>query len=166
MATEAAQQQGNKRKKIRVSIDRHRKRGVIQQRTVSAHFKSQLAEAMGHIRASKPHFVRCIKPNDLNISDELDRPRTIEQLNYSGVLEAVRIARAGYTSRFQLSEFLSRFHCLRQGKSKGRGKKKDECLSILAGAKLTKFDDYQVGHTRVFLRAEAFSKLEGLKVSC
>ena len=164
VAAEAAQSNGGRRKKIRVSIDRHRKRGVIQQRTVSAHFKDQLSEAMGHIRASKPHFVRCIKPNDLNISDELDRPRTIEQLNYSGVLEAVRIARAGYTSRFQLAEFLSRFHCLRPEKKRGRGKDKDACLAILQSAKLTKFDDYQVGHTRVFLRAEAFSKLEALKV--
>uniref|UniRef100_A0A7S3V0U3 Myosin motor domain-containing protein n=1 Tax=Aplanochytrium stocchinoi TaxID=215587 RepID=A0A7S3V0U3_9STRA len=137
----------------------------LQQRTVGAYFKDQLLEAMNFLRASEPHFIRCIKPNDFNIADEMDRERTIEQLSYSGVLEAIRISKAGYSSRFTHSEFGIRFRCFYKGKLKAKKKNdyKNICIAILNEAGLVQYDDWQVGHTKVFLRTEGYSKLESKK---
>lgn len=48
---------------------------------------------------TRPHYIRCIKPNDNAEPDEVNRVRVMEQLRYGGVLEAVRVARSGYPVR-------------------------------------------------------------------
>jgi len=162
-------QSGGKKKKKKKPAEaastRAHKTQKLQQRTVGAYFKEQLLEAMEFLRASEPHFVRCIKPNDYNVAAEMDRNRTVEQLNYSGVLEAVRIARAGYSSRFILSEFAVRFRCLYEGRitAKKQSDYKKICVDILRNTGLVEMDDWQVGHTKVFLRTEAYSTLESKK---
>ena len=60
-----------------------------------------------------PHFIRCLKPNDANVPDVLEAPRLVEQLRYCGVLEAVRVARAGYPVRFPHAEFARRYRDVR-----------------------------------------------------
>lgn len=50
-------------------------------------------------RDTRPHYIRCIKPNDNAEPDEVSRVRVMEQLRYGGVLEAVRVARSGYPVR-------------------------------------------------------------------
>lgn len=50
-------------------------------------------------RETRPHYIRCIKPNDNAEPDEVSRVRVMEQLRYGGVLEAVRVARSGYPVR-------------------------------------------------------------------
>lgn len=52
--------------------------------------QTQLLALMGQIHKTRPHYIRCLKPNDQNVPDALDRARLTEQLRYGGVLEAVR----------------------------------------------------------------------------
>ena len=66
---------------------------------------------MVEIRATCPHFISCLKPNDANVPDVLEAPRLVEQLRYCGVLEAVRVARAGYPVRLPHAEFARRYRC-------------------------------------------------------
>ena len=80
--------------------------------TICTQFRSQLALLMAKIDSTKPHYIRCIKPNDLNRPDSLDRLRTTEQLRYGGVLEAVRVARAGFPVRLSHAEFYGRYRPL------------------------------------------------------
>ena len=72
-------------------------------------FKEQLNLLMEKIYTTKPHYIRCLKPNDENLSDRLNRPRLAEQLRYGGVLEAVRVARSGFPVRLSHSDFCSRY---------------------------------------------------------
>jgi myosin-5 len=44
--------------------------------------------------------VRCLKPNDELAPDNFDPKQIVEQLRYCGVLEAVRVSRAGYPTRY------------------------------------------------------------------
>lgn len=44
--------------------------------------------------------VRCLKPNDELAPDSFDPKQIVEQLRYCGVLEAVRVSRAGYPTRY------------------------------------------------------------------
>ena len=67
---------------------------------------------MDKIYTTKPHYIRCLKPNDANIPDSYNRPRVVEQLRYGGVLEAVRVARSGFPVRLSHTDFYTRYRCI------------------------------------------------------
>ncbi|GBG30603.1 Myosin-6 [Hondaea fermentalgiana] len=159
-------------------------RGAVQQKTVMAHFKAQLDAALQTIRASETHFVRCLKPNDEDEPGYLDRPRLVEQLRYSGVLQMVQVARGGYLTRMVYEDFLMRFCTLlpllgpsvRAGRyfgtpsralalSRGasRTKLQGYCKDILRCFGLVYGADFQTGKTKVFLRQHSFTLLEMAK---
>ena len=54
---------------------------------------------MGTLKECQPHFIRCIKPNPQSQPGQLAPPYVLEQLRAGGVLEAVRIACAGFPTR-------------------------------------------------------------------
>ena len=62
--------------------------------------------------STRPHYIRCLKPNDQNVPDTFHRMRTTEQLRYGGVLEAVRVARSGFPVRLGHVEFYQRYRGL------------------------------------------------------
>ena len=84
-------------------------RSTLSSPTICTQFKSQLSSLMKKIQGTKPHYIRCIKPNDLNKPDNLNRLRTTEQLRYGGVLEAVRVARSGFPVRLSHEDFFARY---------------------------------------------------------
>ncbi|CAM9199076.1 unnamed protein product, partial [Ectocarpus fasciculatus] len=80
--------------------------------TVGTQFKDQLHTLMEKIYSTKPHYIRCLKPNDENVADSFNRVRTTEQLRYGGVLEAVRVARSGFPVRLNHVDFFARYRPL------------------------------------------------------
>ncbi|GBG27766.1 Myosin-6 [Hondaea fermentalgiana] len=147
--------------------------GVLQQTTVGSHFQAQLRVAVEKIRASSAHYVRCLKPNDENVPDYLDRRRLVEQLRYSGVLQIIQVTRAGYPYRFTFAEFLVRYAVLGKRGTPYKAKRlaekatvdtqKRNCLKIANNAQLVHGEEYQLGKTKVFLRQLSFIILEVLK---
>ncbi|RHY21133.1 hypothetical protein DYB36_011301, partial [Aphanomyces astaci] len=77
--------------------------------SVSSQFKAQLDELIVVIGRTQARFIRCIKSNDAGVPTVLDAPRVLQQLRSGGVLEAVRIARAGYAVRVDHAKFLDAF---------------------------------------------------------
>merc|ERR1740129_1251910 len=88
---------------------------------------------MAQIRTTTPHFVRCIKSNPLNkpFPSEparfgglprplFDRRSVVNQLRYQGVLQAIRVARAGYPARFLHAEFFAEFRFLADPASRAK----------------------------------------------
>ena len=59
-----------------------------------------------------PHYVRCLKPNDSLEPDNFDPSNIVEQLRYCGVLEAVRVSRAGYPTRYPHEVFMTRYYII------------------------------------------------------
>ncbi len=70
-------------------------------------------------RRTELHFVRCIKPNGLQVAATFDAPLTLHQLRCCGVLEVTRIARAGYPTRYLHRQFAERYHVLLHGAGAG-----------------------------------------------
>ena len=68
-------------------------------------FQKELMNLKKYIEKTDLHFIRCIKPNDINLPDNFNQKRVLEQLRYNGVVEAVRVARSGYPIRFNHDEF-------------------------------------------------------------
>mmetsp|Transcript_676 Transcript_676/g.962 ORF Transcript_676/g.962 Transcript_676/m.962 type:complete len:1715 (-) Transcript_676:47-5191(-) len=87
-------------------------KSAIKKPTVGTQFKEQLHNLMDMIRDTRPHYIRCVKPNDLAKPDLIHRPRVMEQLRYGGVLEAVRVARSGFPVRMPHKEIYQRYRLL------------------------------------------------------
>lgn len=64
---------------------------------------------MQHLESTKPHFVRCIKPNSKQTAGVFEKGIVLEQLRCCEVLEVVRISRSGYATRMAHQEFMERF---------------------------------------------------------
>ncbi|KAL3924330.1 MAG: hypothetical protein SGILL_001113 [Bacillariaceae sp.] len=88
------------------------KQGAAKQKTVGQQFKEQLVGLIASVEKTDPHYIRCLKPNDAAKSKMLTRKRLTEQLRYGGVLEAVRVARAGYPVRLTHQAFYQRYRML------------------------------------------------------
>ncbi|KAL7551434.1 hypothetical protein ACHAWF_014622 [Thalassiosira exigua] len=84
--------------------------------SVASRFSSQLASLRSRVDATAPHYVRCLKPNDAALpsgrAGSWDEGRVAEQLGCGGVLEALRVGRAGYPTRYALSAFWARYRAL------------------------------------------------------
>lgn len=64
---------------------------------------------------SLPHYISIqtgIKPNHQLAPDSFDPGSTVEQLRCAGVLEAVRVARAGFPQRFSHAGFITQYGSL------------------------------------------------------
>ena len=81
-------------------------------RSVSRQFRYSLDDLMNRLELGKIHYIRCIKPNDQAKPDLFIAPRVLEQLKYSGLIEANRVARMGYPVRWIFDEFLKRYRPL------------------------------------------------------
>lgn len=80
--------------------------------TVGAEFRRQLKDLMSNISLTTPHYIRCIKPNSKNTHDLFDSNLVSTQLKCCGVIEAVRVSRAGFPNRFNCQDFMDRYSCV------------------------------------------------------
>ena len=70
---------------------------------------------MSTLGQCNPFFVRCIKPNEFKKPLMFDRELCCRQLRYSGMMETIRIRRAGYPIRHTFNEFVDRYRFLISG---------------------------------------------------
>mmetsp|Transcript_28965 Transcript_28965/g.85681 ORF Transcript_28965/g.85681 Transcript_28965/m.85681 type:complete len:2131 (-) Transcript_28965:89-6481(-) len=87
-------------------------RGSVATKSVSAQFSSQLRILRDRIDQTVPHYIRCLKPNDELVPDMFEPKNIVEQLRCGGVLEAVRVSRAGYPTRYPHDVFMARYYIL------------------------------------------------------
>jgi myosin-5 len=154
-------------------------------KTLGGEFRGQMEELMTNINTTSPHYIRCLKPNSNNIGNEFDSPLIVSQLRCGGVLEAVRVSRAGYSKRFTFDVFYRRY-CFYIGERCPTSQSFSQASSkILAGKIAAKAlsdttfvpsddsigqtDDLrligiQVGTTSVFFRSHTFDFMERQKL--
>ncbi|KAL7684401.1 putative IQ motif, EF-hand binding, FYVE zinc finger, myosin head, motor domain-containing protein [Plasmopara halstedii] len=86
-----------------------RRYSMLRTPSVSAEFKCQLDRLIAQIGRTEAHYVRCLKPNEVKKPGIFDRERMVEQMRSVGLLEAVRIARHGYSVRLAHGSFVEQF---------------------------------------------------------
>ncbi|XP_060517528.1 myosin-VIIa-like isoform X2 [Cylas formicarius] len=133
--------------------------------TLSSQFKTSLELLMKTLGSCHPFFVRCIKPNELKKPQIFDRALCCRQLRYSGMMETAKIRQAGYPIRYSYPEFVDRFRYLGKGilpSSKGdcRESAAKVCVEVFK-----KGEDFQLGHTRIFLKHIDNERLEELRAA-
>eukprot|EP00730_Choanoeca_flexa_P008283 TRINITY_DN12472_c0_g2_i1.p1 TRINITY_DN12472_c0_g2~~TRINITY_DN12472_c0_g2_i1.p1 ORF type:complete len:1505 (+),score=543.11 TRINITY_DN12472_c0_g2_i1:223-4737(+) len=137
--------------------------------SVSAHFKGSLHDLINKMLRAEPHFVRCIKPNDLKKPKQYFPERVSQQLTYTGVLETTRIRRDGYALRLDHVDFLNKYQSLGlKGEHlqadwnavEDMGRLHKASRKLIANCKLK---GAQVGITKVFLKYYHAEKLMELR---
>ncbi|KAG5675745.1 hypothetical protein PVAND_005623 [Polypedilum vanderplanki] len=119
--------------------------------TLSTQFKKSLDALMKTLSTCQPFFIRCIKPNEFKKPMLFDRNLCCRQLRYSGMMETIRIRRAGYPIRHIFRDFVERYRFLINGvppahKTDCRAQTARICAQVLGRT------DYQLGNTKVFLK--------------
>ncbi|KAK4391839.1 Myosin-17 [Sesamum angolense] len=125
--------------------------------SIGSRFKLQLQSLMETLSSTEPHYIRCVKPNNVLKPAIFENLNIIQQLRCGGVLEAIRISCAGYPTRRTFDEFLLRFGVLAPEVLDGNFDEKTACQMILDKMGLK---GYQLGKTKVFLRAGQMAELD------
>ncbi|XP_050298489.1 myosin heavy chain, muscle isoform X30 [Anthonomus grandis grandis] len=130
--------------------------------TVSAMYREQLNNLMSTLRATQPHFVRCIIPNELKQPGLIDSHLVMHQLTCNGVLEGIRICRKGFPNRMVYPDFKLRYMILAPATMAAEKEAKEAARKCLEEIGLDA-DSYRVGHTKVFFRAGVLGQMEELR---
>jgi myosin-5 len=83
--------------------------------SVGSQFAGQLRELRAKIEKTAPHYIRCLKPNDLLVPGSFSSAIIADQLRCAGVLEAIRVSRVGFPQRYPHPEFVRRYQMLARG---------------------------------------------------
>ncbi|KAK6145891.1 hypothetical protein DH2020_019760 [Rehmannia glutinosa] len=154
--------------------------------SIGSQFKQQLQALLETLSATEPHYIRCVKPNNLLKPAIFENANVLQQLRCGGVMEAIRISCAGFPSRKTFDEFISRFKILQPRILNGSASRSEKlfnedkigdfisscnlkhrlvkvaaCRGILENVGLK---GYQIGKTKVFLRAGQMAELDSHRI--
>ncbi|CBZ37587.1 myosin IB heavy chain, putative [Leishmania donovani] len=126
--------------------------------TAGFKIRQQAADLVRTLKQCTPHYVRTIKSNDVKRANFFDEARVLHQVKYLGLLENVRVRRAGYSYRQYFDKFLKRFKytCPSTYPRPFRGTDKAACEAILAYLQdeqgVLPPDSFAIGTSKVFIR--------------
>ncbi|XP_011647044.1 myosin heavy chain, muscle isoform X28 [Pogonomyrmex barbatus] len=130
--------------------------------TVSSSYREQLNNLMTTLRATQPHFVRCIIPNELKQPGVIDSHLVMHQLTCNGVLEGIRICRKGFPNRMVYPDFKLRYKIL-CANAVPEPCEPQKATQIILDTINLESDQYRMGHTKVFFRAGVLGQMEELR---
>merc|ERR1711994_894950 len=128
-------------------------------KTVSSVYLVQLAELMGTLNITEPHFIRCIVPNTHKKPLETETPLIMHQLTCNGVLEGIRVCMLGFPNRIRYADYKMRYMILGASHLANAANDKEGVKSLMSSINF-EAEKYRCGHTMVFFRAGALAALE------
>merc|ERR1712227_548091 len=128
-------------------------------KTVSSVYLVQLADLMGTLNITEPHFIRCIVPNTHKKPLETETPLIMHQLTCNGVLEGIRVCMLGFPNRIRYADYKMRYMILGASHLANASNDKDGVKALMSSINF-EAEKYRCGHTMVFFRAGALAALE------
>jgi len=121
--------------------------------TAGTLFKNSMLALMKIIHSKEPHYIRCIKPNDAKSPVLFDQKLVEHQVAYLGLLENVRVRRAGFAYRQEYWRFLRRYKMISQftWPNFHSGDAEEGTRVLLEDRKF--LTDVTFGKTKVFVRS-------------
>lgn len=138
---------------------KYKKLNKISSRSVLTTFKVQLNQLLKTIGKTNTYYVRCLKPNDEHVPSLLDKQKVLNQLKYAGVLEAVKVARAGYPIRFTKDIFIDKYYSFFNTINKFQYSQ-DELINYIIKKCSISNKKYQIGLTKFFIKKDTYTNLE------
>ncbi|KAJ8307514.1 hypothetical protein KUTeg_015598, partial [Tegillarca granosa] len=120
--------------------------------TMGSQFKASITELMKNLLSKNPNYIRCIKPNDDKKGEVFDENIVRHQVRYLGLLENVRVRRAGYAFRQVYATFLYRYKMLaNETWPEWKGDEKEGVKKILEAQEIST-DEYAFGKSKIFIK--------------
>ncbi|NWI78114.1 MYO1A protein, partial [Dryoscopus gambensis] len=121
--------------------------------TAGFQFKSSVAMLMKNLYSKNPNYIRCIKPNDTKSAMVFTPELVLAQVRYLGLMENVRVRRAGYAFRQLYGPFLQRYKMLNPRTwPRWDGGDREGAEVLLAGLAFPA-EELAFGHTKIFIRS-------------
>jgi dachs protein len=145
--------------------------------TLTQDFHTRLDNLLRTLVHAKPHFVRCIRPNEHDSLTEFDRNLVVEQIRSLQILETVNLMSGGFPHRMRFKAFNARFKSIVRPTRALIGmdeKAVNDCETILdcyshnlkelaASASLPRNTSWAHGRKHVFLSEGARQQLERMR---
>uniref|UniRef100_A0AAY4CPH0 Unconventional myosin-Ic n=1 Tax=Denticeps clupeoides TaxID=299321 RepID=A0AAY4CPH0_9TELE len=132
----------------------HREEITDQKRpeTAATQFKLSLAKLMEILMSKEPSYMRCIKPNDGKQPGRFDEVLVRHQVKYLGLLESLRVRRAGFAYRRHYQAFLQRYKSLcPETWPSWQGQLSDGVATLVKHLGY-KPEEYKLGRSKIFIR--------------
>ncbi|PRP86414.1 hypothetical protein PROFUN_05333 [Planoprotostelium fungivorum] len=115
-------------------------------------FRSQVLSLVDTLMSCHPQYIRCIRPNGVKQSKNFDMTLSTNQVKYLGLLENVRVRRAGFAYRQTYERFLHRFKMVsNETWPKWNGAAKEGTVAILKACGIDN-KSYELGASKVFIK--------------
>uniref|UniRef100_A0A914XBB0 Unconventional myosin-IXb n=2 Tax=Plectus sambesii TaxID=2011161 RepID=A0A914XBB0_9BILA len=134
---------------LKALVARRPQQHANKQYSVSAQFQHSLTRLMDTLDQATPYFIRCIKSNNEKVPYHFDDNIILRQLRYTGMLETVRIRRAGYSVRIEYAVFINQYRILLPH---GRQSTKADVEQFILDHPLIETQNVQYGKTKLFMR--------------
>ncbi|XP_057898075.1 unconventional myosin-Ia isoform X1 [Melospiza georgiana] len=121
--------------------------------TAGFQFKSSVAMLMKNLYSKNPNYIRCIKPNDTKSAMVFTPELVLAQVRYLGLLENVRVRRAGYAFRQLYGPFLQRYKMLNAQTWPCWDRGDREGTEVLLAGLQFPAEELAFGHTKIFIRS-------------
>uniref|UniRef100_A0A8C2ICT4 Myosin Ic, paralog a n=1 Tax=Cyprinus carpio TaxID=7962 RepID=A0A8C2ICT4_CYPCA len=120
--------------------------------TAATQFKLSLAKLMEILMSKEPLYVRCIKPNDAKQPGGFDEVLVRHQVKYLGLMEYLRVRRAGFAYRRNFEVFLERYKSLCPDTWPNWRGTLPEGVATLVKHLNYKPEEYKLGRSKIFIR--------------
>jgi len=116
-------------------------------------FVNSMNEMIDILNTKVPSYIRCIKPNHTKSPKTIDDDLFKHQIKYLGLLENVRVRRAGYCFRETYKDFFWRYRMLSEKTyPHWEGSEKDGAVEVMNSLAINP-KSYQLGKTKLFIKS-------------
>ncbi|XP_038576094.1 unconventional myosin-Ib isoform X3 [Micropterus salmoides] len=120
--------------------------------TAGFQFKASVGTLMRNLQTKNPNYIRCIKPNDKKASHIFTESLVRHQARYLGLMENVRVRRAGYAFRQAYEPCLERYKMLcKRTWPHWRGPAREGVEVLMADLQVPA-DEFSYGRSKIFIR--------------
>uniref|UniRef100_A0A674F0L0 Unconventional myosin-Ib n=1 Tax=Salmo trutta TaxID=8032 RepID=A0A674F0L0_SALTR len=120
--------------------------------TAGFQFKASVGGLMKNLQTKNPNYIRCIKPNDKKAAHIFTDSLVCHQVRYLGLMENVRVRRAGYAFRQPYEPCLERYKMLcKQTWPHWRGPARDGVEVLLTDCSVPA-EEFAYGRSKIFIR--------------
>ncbi|XP_077071851.1 unconventional myosin-Ib isoform X2 [Siphateles boraxobius] len=120
--------------------------------TAGFQFKASVGTLMKNLLTKNPNYIRCIKPNDKKAAHIFTDSLVCHQVRYLGLMENVRVRRAGYAFRQAYESCLERYKMLcKQTWPQWKGPAREGVKVLLTSLQLHA-EEFAYGRSKIFIR--------------
>ncbi|KAB5577063.1 hypothetical protein PHYPO_G00205670 [Pangasianodon hypophthalmus] len=120
--------------------------------TAGFQFKASVSTLMRNLQTKNPNYIRCIKPNDKKSAQIFTDSLVCHQVRYLGLMENVRVRRAGYAFRQAYEPCLERYKMLcKQTWPRWKGPAREGVEVLLKNLEVPE-EEFSYGRSKIFIR--------------